>query len=568
MADELTAMWGNFSLLEEENLGVSVESTEIVPLESRGKDCLVGKLISDRIVPKEFLRVPLIRAWRPKGNVKFSMLGENKFVVEFESSGDKARVMAGRPWLFDGNLVSLADFDGLRPPSEWSFGHESFWVRMYNLPLACMGKAMGWKIGSTVGKVEEVDVDDEEAGWGEYLRVKINMDLSKPLARGRLLHLQSGSTWVGFKYEKLPKFCFQCGVICHGRHGCIRIGEKMQGSKGGETPYGHWLRVNFPMRKGLGGGFKEGSHHEDTCSGTRKRPATNQKADSLSSEGDESTGAASMHTLRNSNPLITEKVNMETTPTLRSNNEGQQMKNENWRGNVRKETRNKGKKARVGGKELKTTVWKVVEKDVSNHSEQLGSRDQHSKNVSMGNMGSAATYPNQLVSKTSIPVLAKGETSGKTPTKYLGQWDAALGCMVWESVEEELLDLAKDPITGNYFPRVVKPTGNLSTTAPKSGLSPSTSKVLANSGPPKTEFKQNVITPGVYTRWKKRARQLQSSNNQACFDGPVEGKQKAQSRASGGDDHPSKKGRKMVEVGQTPSLRVQAVAANQPRLSK
>ncbi len=136
-----------------------------------------------------------------------------------------------------------------------------------------------------------------------------------------------------------------------------------------------------------------------------------------------------MHMLRISNPLITEKANMETMHTLRSNNEGQEMKNENRRENVRKETRNKGKKARVGGRELKTTVWKVVEKDVSNHSEQQGSRDQHSKNVSIGKMGSAATYPNQSVTKTSVPVSAKGETSGKTPTKYLGQWDAALGCI-------------------------------------------------------------------------------------------------------------------------------------------
>jgi hypothetical protein len=160
----------------------------------------------------------------------------------------------------------------------------------------------------------------------------------------------------------------------------------MQGSKGGETPYGHWLRVNFPTRKGLGGGFnliktedgkldKEGTHHEDACSDTRKRPTTSQKVNSLLSEDGESTRAAPMHTLRNSNPLITEKANMETMPTLRRNNEGQGMKNDNRRGNVRKETRNKGKKARVGGRELKTTVWKVVEKDVSNHSEQQGSRD-------------------------------------------------------------------------------------------------------------------------------------------------------------------------------------------------
>jgi len=26
--------------------------------------------------------------------------------------------MEGRPWLFDGNLVSLAEFDGITPPAE------------------------------------------------------------------------------------------------------------------------------------------------------------------------------------------------------------------------------------------------------------------------------------------------------------------------------------------------------------------------------------------------------------------------------------------------------------------
>jgi hypothetical protein len=86
MADELTAMWGDSSLLDEENLGVSVESIEISPLVSRGKACLVGKLISNMIVLEEFLRAPEMRAWRPKGGVNFNILGENKFVAEFEYS--------------------------------------------------------------------------------------------------------------------------------------------------------------------------------------------------------------------------------------------------------------------------------------------------------------------------------------------------------------------------------------------------------------------------------------------------------------------------------------------------
>jgi hypothetical protein len=101
-----------------------------------------------------------------------------------------------------------------------------------------MEKEIGWKIGSSVGTVEEVDVNDEEAGLVEYLRLKISLDISRPLARGRMLHLRTGSTWVGFKYEKLLKFCFQCGVIHHGRFGCDKTGDKKLGSKGAMLPIG------------------------------------------------------------------------------------------------------------------------------------------------------------------------------------------------------------------------------------------------------------------------------------------------------------------------------------------
>ena len=39
------------------------------------------------------------------------------------------------------------------------------------------------QIRATVGEVEDVDVLDDGVGWGEYLRVKICIDLSKPLAQ-------------------------------------------------------------------------------------------------------------------------------------------------------------------------------------------------------------------------------------------------------------------------------------------------------------------------------------------------------------------------------------------------
>jgi hypothetical protein len=117
----------------------------------------------------------------------------------------------------------MKDFDGLTPPRKMKFETASFWVQIHNLPLACMNREVGYKIGSSVGVVEEVDVSVDGVGWGKYLRVKIELNLSKPLARGRTLQIGGRSMWVAFQYEKLPKFCFNCGVIKHGEMGCSKF---------------------------------------------------------------------------------------------------------------------------------------------------------------------------------------------------------------------------------------------------------------------------------------------------------------------------------------------------------
>lgn len=91
---------------------------------------------------------------------------------------------------------------------------------MVNLPLACMNQMIGRRIGSTVDVVEAVDTGADGIGWGAYLRVKIEIDLAKPLARGRMLKVQGKSKWIAFQYERLLKFCFNCGVINLGKTGC------------------------------------------------------------------------------------------------------------------------------------------------------------------------------------------------------------------------------------------------------------------------------------------------------------------------------------------------------------
>jgi hypothetical protein len=154
------------------------------------------------------------------GMPTFKVLGNSLFLVDFVNETNKKRVLEGRPWVFEGHLFAIEDYDGLTPPAKYLFDKAAFWVRMINLPLACMSLTVGNQIGSSMGQVEEVDVDEGGIGWGESLRVKITLDLHKPLIRGRVIKINGVAMLISFKYERLPKFCFRCGVIKHGVIGC------------------------------------------------------------------------------------------------------------------------------------------------------------------------------------------------------------------------------------------------------------------------------------------------------------------------------------------------------------
>jgi hypothetical protein len=92
MAEDLSNLWRNFTLSEDESLGVDVIDLGMTELGSRGKSCMVGKLISDRVIGKDAIKSTLIRGWRPAGTIGFKVLGDNIFLLEFEHSWDKSRV--------------------------------------------------------------------------------------------------------------------------------------------------------------------------------------------------------------------------------------------------------------------------------------------------------------------------------------------------------------------------------------------------------------------------------------------------------------------------------------------
>ena len=123
--------------------------------------------------------------------------------------------------------------------------------------------------------MEAVDTDGRGVGWGESLRVKIHVDLTKPLAHGQMLKLQGKTKWITFQYERLSKFGFNYRRIMHGCVGCPNRTMMRQQDKPPE--YGLWLRAPSPTRRNKRGTGKyathtgHANHHQHTKEGVQSK---------------------------------------------------------------------------------------------------------------------------------------------------------------------------------------------------------------------------------------------------------------------------------------------------------
>lgn len=198
---------------------------------------LTGKVLSSRNPNAQALRATLKGAWRTKGDFLFKEISGKLFSFQFKEAADKEKVLNGGPWSFDKSLLVLHE-PGLEQSATLSFDKAPFWIRLYNLPLAAVTRKMIDTIGATFGGILEVNEGDLYV-CGRFVRMRVMIDLSKPLRRGIMITLGGKKMWVDIKYERLPNLCYVCGKLGHVELEC----ENEEG-KNYMNEYGDWLRAS------------------------------------------------------------------------------------------------------------------------------------------------------------------------------------------------------------------------------------------------------------------------------------------------------------------------------------
>jgi hypothetical protein len=102
---------------------------------------------------------------------------------------------------------------------------------------------MGKHLGSQLGRVEDAAIYDYPQK-ARIVKIKVCINIEEPIRPGMFIgNTKDGIQWVDFRYENLPMFCFNCGLVGHNEEKC-EIPPQIQ-PEGGTNPRGPWLRSNI-----------------------------------------------------------------------------------------------------------------------------------------------------------------------------------------------------------------------------------------------------------------------------------------------------------------------------------
>ncbi|MBA0873834.1 hypothetical protein Goshw_007921 [Gossypium schwendimanii] len=162
------------------------------------KPTLICTIWTEKLYNLESFKAQMRSIWNTNKKFEIQTVGQNLYLITFELEEDLELIMEGRPWL-----------------SQIRLHLSPFWLKIGHCLPEFDKKDLLHAIGVTFGGVLRSEI------CGEWCRLKINLNVQKPLRRGIFVSIDnSNKWWISFKYEKLLMFCFSCGRVGHGLSDC------------------------------------------------------------------------------------------------------------------------------------------------------------------------------------------------------------------------------------------------------------------------------------------------------------------------------------------------------------
>lgn len=180
--------------------------------------------------------------WKPTMGINIKEIDPGIFLFQFYHREDMLLIVNGGPWSFDNAMLVVSKISPGMKPLNVPLWHLEIWIQIHDLPTGFMSEAVGKQLGDFFGDFLMYDVKNNASIWMEYMRIKIRLDVRRPLKRKKKIKRRNGTEFVvTCRYERLGEFCFSCGLVSHTDRYCRKNLER----RGEEGPkdLGVWLRA-------------------------------------------------------------------------------------------------------------------------------------------------------------------------------------------------------------------------------------------------------------------------------------------------------------------------------------
>jgi hypothetical protein len=235
----------SLNLKEEDIEGVFVKKSEVDSLKEGTRWMAVMRLHVSKPFSAQSLKKTLSFTWAPAQEVTFRDLEENKFMVQANCLGDWRKITEQGPWIFRDHGLLVEKYDGSCRATAVELNRIHAWVQIHDVPEMYRKKQMITSLVVNIGEVIAVDMNISGGEQGDFVRVRVWLDVRRSLTRFVSFKPEGDAPVVmRVKYEKIPRFCAVCGLLGHEKEEC---GSGVHDS--GKEGYGKWLLADTPWNR-------------------------------------------------------------------------------------------------------------------------------------------------------------------------------------------------------------------------------------------------------------------------------------------------------------------------------
>lgn len=188
--------YANLTLNNDDEDGVILEDAPVNSAKEGMDKCLVGRIVTEKKVNFMAMQDTLSSIWRPVKGVFMEETSQlNMFLFKFFHERDVQRVLEDGPWTFNQQVLLIKRFNADEQLKDVKLSELCIWLQVYDVPIGFNSENILKSIGNFVERFVEMDSRNFQGMHRNFLRIRVAIDISRPLKRQMRIK-RAGGEWM------------------------------------------------------------------------------------------------------------------------------------------------------------------------------------------------------------------------------------------------------------------------------------------------------------------------------------------------------------------------------------